>query len=298
MIYDNLTKLIGKTPIVHYDTINHNRLYLKLEKFNLGGSIKDRIALSMVEDLIAKNEIQGKTIVEATSGNTGIGLALIGAIKKIPVIIFMPAGSSKERCEIMQAYGAKVIFTTAALGMAGAIDKAEEYAKDPQYIFIRQFENTANPGAHYQNTALEIIEDFPQGLDYLVTGIGTAGTIKGLYDQMHPRFPQLQFVGVEPLESAVLTGGQPQAHQIPGIGAGFVPKFFPVGKTKIEDISSHAAQSKARALAKGGLFLGISSAACVVAAEKIAQTTTGKSILIMAADGGERYISSGVFNDE
>lgn len=296
MIYQNILELIGNTPIVKYHTESNNAVYLKLEKFNAGGSIKDRIALQMIEDLEQSGQLIGKTIVEATSGNTGVGLAFVCASKKIPLIVFMPEGSSQERSDIMKAYGAQVIFTKKELGMKGAIQEALSLSQDQKYFYIEQFKNKSNPKAHYQKTAQEIINDFPDGLDYIVTGIGTSGTLNGLYHNLKEHFPNLKFIAVEPLESNVLVGGIPSPHRISGIGAGFVPEFFIQDGVEVIDISQDEALSMTKTLAKQGYLVGISSAAAILAALQIDQKETNKKILVICPDGGERYMSTGVYN--
>lgn len=301
MIYEKIVDLIGNTPVVYYGDVGSNKIYLKLEKFNPGGSIKDRIAFNMINKH-HKELIKSKsTIIEATSGNTGVGLALVCAFYKIPLIIIMPENSSQERRDIMEAYGAQIILTKALDGMDGSIKMALQLCKDnPHYRYINQFENIDNPEAHYQNTALEIEKDFPNGLDYIVCGVGTSGTLNGLSSYLLVKYPQLSFIAVEPLESNVLNSGCKGSHQISGIGAGFIPKFFPqnLDKIMISDIKSNEALQETRDLAREGYLLGISSCAAILAAKKLCQEIQNKTILVICPDGGERYMSTGVFKYE
>jgi len=299
MIYDRLTDLIGHTPCVFFDTINGNRIYLKLEMFNPAGSVKDRIALSMVESLEFEGKLSPeKGVIEATSGNTGIGLAYVLAAKGIPLTLTMPASASKERVDLMKAYGAKVILTAAELSMRGAKARAEQLANEEGYVYLEQFSNPHNPEAHMKTTANEIRQDFPK-LDYIVCGVGTGGTITGLGRILRPKYPAIKFIAVEPYESAVLSGEAPGSHQIAGIGAGFVPPILDTSQIdEIIKVKTIDAQAMAKKLARRAHFYGVSGAAAIIGALEVAQKVSGKTILVIIPDGGIKYMSTGVFNHE
>ncbi|MDD4154496.1 MAG: pyridoxal-phosphate dependent enzyme, partial [Bacilli bacterium] len=225
MIYNHITELIGNTPHLKLPSVNDNDIYVKLEMFNPGGSVKDRIALNMVNDLIKRNLLTKESrVVEATSGNTGIGLSFVLASHGISFTAVMPENMSKERIDLFRAYGTKIILTPAALGMSGAIAKAKELEQQG-YVYIDQFLNKANPEAHMKTTAEEILRDFPR-LDYLVLGVGTGGTLTGLARIIRKHYPQLKIIAVEPEESKVLQGFSKGPHKIQGIGAGFVPPLL------------------------------------------------------------------------
>jgi cysteine synthase len=296
MIYDNIRQLVGNTPTVFYKEINSNRLYLKLEMFNPAGSVKDRIALSMVDDLINRGILtKDTTVIEATSGNTGIGLAFILASLNIPLILTMPDNMTKERISLLKAYGAKVILTLAKERMTGAKLKAEQLSKEYGYLYLDQFTNKANPIAHMKTTAEEIIRDFKH-LDYLVLGVGTGGSINGLFTLLTKHYPNLKIIAVEPAESAVLSGEKAGSHEIPGIGAGFIPPFFEAKMAhQIIKVTSQNAKDKTRKLAREGLFFGVSSGAAIYASEQIANKKKGKTILAIACDGGIKYLSLGIY---
>ena len=299
MIHESILELIGHTPVVHLETLNGNEVYVKLEMMNPGMSIKDRIALEMIETLIKEGKLgkAGQKAVEGTSGNTGIGLALVCAVKGIPLTIVMPENMSLERINLMKAYGAIVLLTPKAEGMAGAEKKAAEMEKEG-YVFLNQFENKANPRAHEKNTAKEILADFPDGLDYFVAGVGTAGTLVGNAKVLKKAYPSMKAIAVEPAESPVLEGGNAGPHKIQGIGANFVPPLYEKGLVdQILQIKSDDAIAKANALAQKGYFLGISSAAAILAAEKIATENAPKGLRILAVspDGGIKNMSMGIY---
>lgn len=303
MIYKNILDLIGNTPVVKLSNLvddNMAEVYVKLEKFNLGGSIKDRAALFMIEEA-EKNGVlkNGSIILEPTSGNTGIALAMIGKLKGYEVHIVMPDSMSKERRDLITSYGAKLILSDGKDGMSGAIKKAYELAQnDKRYFIPQQFENHANTKAHYETTALEIINDF-DALDAFVAGVGTGGTISGNAKRLKQKFSDIKIIAVEPQSSAVLSGQKAGAHKIQGIGTGFIPDICDVSLIdEIIQVSNENAFKTCKDLAnKEGLFLGISSGANVYAAIHIAQKLgKGKKVLTIAPDGGEKYLSTGVFD--
>ena len=297
MIYNHITELIGNTPHLRLPSINNNQLYVKLEMFNPGGSVKDRIALSMVNDLMERDLLNGASkVVEATSGNTGIGLSFVLASKGISFTAVMPENMSRERVDLFRAYGTHIILTPAALGMTGAIAKAKEMEQEG-YVYIDQFRNHANPEAHMKTTAEEILRDFPK-LDYLVLGVGTGGTLTGLARIIRKRYPNLKIIAVEPFESSVLQGLPKGPHKIQGIGAGFVPPLLETKEVdRIISIASADAMNKAKLLARQGLFLGISSAAAILASEIVADQVKNAVILTVAPDGGAKYISTGAYEN-
>lgn len=302
-IYASSLELIGKTPIVKLNQIvpeGAADVYVKLEFFNPGSSVKDRIALSMVEAAEKDGRLKsGDTIVEPTSGNTGIGLAMVGAAKGYPVVIVMPDTMSVERRKLMQAYGAKLILTPGAEGMKGAIAKAEALAKENGWFLPLQFENMTNPQIHEETTGPEIIADFKEsGLDAFVAGIGTGGTLTGAGRALKKAFPEIKIYAVEPAESAVLEGKQPGPHKIQGIGAGFIPDTL---DTKVYDealpITSDDAMATARLVGeKEGFLVGISSGAAIAAAIQVAQKLgTGHKVVAVVPDNGERYLSTALY---
>ena len=297
MIYNHITELIGNTPHLKLPSVNDNDIYVKLEMFNPGGSVKDRIALNMVNDLLKRSLLTKESqVVEATSGNTGIGLSFVLASHGISFTAVMPENMSKERIDLFRAYGTKIILTPAALGMSGAIAKAKELEQQG-YVYIDQFLNKANPEAHMKTTAEEILRDFPR-LDYLVLGVGTGGTLTGLARIIRKHYPQLKIIAVEPEESKVLQGFSKGPHKIQGIGAGFVPPLLDKHEVdRILSIASADAVAKAKQLARKGLFLGISSAAAILATEIVAQEVSKAVILTVAPDGGAKYISTGAYED-
>jgi cysteine synthase A len=289
---------IGNTPHVR---INHlfpstHEVWFKLERANPGGSIKDRIALSMIEDAEKKGILRpGSVIVEPTSGNTGIGLAMVAAVKKYRIILVMPETFSAERRKIMAAFGAEFELTPREKGMSGAIEKAKEIAAaSPDAWVPMQFDNAANIEIHKKTTAREIITDFPQGIDFLITGVGTGGHLTGIAEELKPVFPKLKVFAVEPELSPVISGGKPGPHPIQGIGAGFIPVNL---HTEVLDgvikISRDEAFEYTRRVAREeGIFAGISSGAALAAvAKKIPELPAGSRILAINYDTGERYLS-------
>lgn len=305
-VYQSITELIGKTPLLELKKIGKdlpNKLIGKVEFFNPGGSVKDRIALAMIEDAEAKGLLTpGATIVEPTSGNTGIGLAMVGASKGYKVILTMPETMSVERRNLLKAYGAEVVLTEGTKGMKGAISKALEIAQEiPQAFIPSQFENQANPRVHYLTTGPEIYEALDGKIDYFVSGIGTGGTISGAGEYLKSKIPNLKIIAVEPTDSPVLSKGVSGTHKIQGIGAGFVPNTL---NTKIYDeiiaVTNEEAFISARRLAKEeGLLVGISSGAALHAGLLIAKRpeNVGKNIVVILPDTGERYLSTALFNE-
>lgn len=302
MIYKNYLETIGNTPIVRLNKLfQNNFVYTKIEKGNPGGSIKDRIALAMIEDAEKKGLLKkGDVVVEPTSGNTGIGLALVCAVKGYSLILVMPESMSVERRKVMAAYGAKFELSAKERGMNGAIEKANDIVdeinrtKEYNAWMPSQFENPANVNIHRETTAQEIIRDFPDGLDYLIAGVGTGGHLTGTASVLKEKFPQLKVFAVEPDSSAVLSGKTPGPHFLQGIGAGFIP---PIMQTNLLDgiilVSKEQAFDYARMLAQQeGIFAGISSGASVAAvAQKIKEVESDKKILTFVYDVGERYLS-------
>ncbi len=292
----NILELIGNTPVVK---INHLfdaglEVWMKLEKQNPGGSIKDRIALSMIEDAEAKGILhKNKVIIEPTSGNTGIGLALVAAIKGYKVILVMPESMSVERRKLMIAYGAEIDLTPREKGMKGAIERAEMLQKELNGWIPMQFSNPANRDVHSKNTAAEILADFPDGLDYLITGVGTGGHITGVARVLKAKWPYLKAFAVEPEASPVISGGAPGPHPIQGIGAGFIPQNLDVTllDRAIQVTKDEAFEYTREAAKKEGLFVGISTGASLAAIAKIQKELQGKRILTFAYDTGERYLS-------
>jgi len=305
-IYQSVTELVGHTPIVKLNKVvgeDSADVYVKLEFYNPGSSVKDRIALAMIEKAKKDGSLKaGNTIVEPTSGNTGIGLAMIGAAKGYRVVIVMPETMSIERRKLMQAYGAELILTPGSEGITGSINKAKELAEQEGYFMPLQFENPANPEIHEKTTGKEIENAFEsKGLDAFVAGIGTGGTITGAGRELKRVYPDLKIYGVEPAESAILEGGQPGPHKIQGIGTGFVPKVL---DTEIFDqaiaVSSEDAMATAREVGrKEGLLVGISSGAAIHAALKVAKELgKGKKVLAIVPDNGERYLSTALYQVE
>lgn len=305
-IYQSVTELVGHTPIVKLNKVvgeDSADVYVKLEFYNPGSSVKDRIALAMIEKAEKDGSLKaGNTFVEPTSGNTGIGLAMIGAAKGYRVVIVMPETMSIERRKLMQAYGAELILTPGSEGITGSINKAKELAEQEGYFMPLQFENPANPEIHEKTTGKEIENAFEsKGLDAFVAGIGTGGTITGAGRELKRVYPDLKIYGVEPAESAILEGGQPGPHKIQGIGTGFVPKVL---DTEIFDqaiaVSSEDAMATAREVGrKEGLLVGISSGAAIHAALKVAKELgKGKKVLAIVPDNGERYLSTALYQVE
>ncbi len=298
MKVNNILETIGNSPLVRINNLYPARyeVYVKVEKTNPGGSIKDRIALAMVEDAEAKGILKpGSVLIEPTSGNTGIGLALVAAVKKYKLILVMPESMSVERRRILTAYGAELVLTPRELGMKGAIAKAIELAAEtPDSWIPSQFDNEANITAHKENTAQEILTDFPEGFDYLITGVGTGGHITGVGEVLKQKFPNLKSFAVEPELSPVISGGSPGPHPIQGIGAGFIPVNLHTNAIDgtIQVSKDEAFEYTRRAAKEEGLFIGISSGASLAAvAKKITELPAGSKILTFAYDTGERYLS-------
>lgn len=295
---NNILETIGNTPHVRINNLfgNTHEVWIKLEKANPGGSIKDRIALAMIEDAEKKGVLKhGMTIVEPTSGNTGIGLAMVAAVKKYELILVMPESMSVERRKLMEVYGAKFVLTPRELGMKGAIAKANEIvAENPDAWMPQQFENDANVHVHVNVTAQEILKDFPEGIDYLVTGVGTGGHITGVTKALKEKIPGLKTFAVEPAASPVISGGQPGPHPIQGIGAGFIPQnlYTDLLDGVIQITKEEAFEFAQRAAKEEGIFGGISSGATLAAInKKLAEIPEGKRILGFNYDTGERYLS-------
>ena len=301
MIYNNLLDLIGNTPIVKVDFKDENiaDVYVKLEKFNLSGSVKDRAALGMIEAAEKEGLLkEGSVIIEPTSGNTGIALALIGRLKGYKVIIVMPDTMSIERRATLKAYGAELILTDGTKGMGEAIAIAEKLAaENPNYFLPQQFNNKANPEKHYETTGKELLDDF-KVIDAFVAGVGTGGTIVGVAKRLKERSKDTKVIGVEPSTSAVLSGEKPGKHSIQGIGTGFIPKNYDASVVdEIVKISSEEAFEYAKKASHDfGLFVGISSGANIVAAYQVAKKLgKGKIVVTLAPDGGEKYLSVEAF---
>lgn len=306
MVYKSVRELVGRTPLLELTTLEKEqnlqaKVVAKVEYFNPGGSIKDRIAKKMIEEAIANGEItEGTVIIEPTSGNTGIGLSLIAASYGYEVIITMPETMSVERRNLLKAYGAKLVLTDGTQGMKGAIAKAEELAKEYEKVYIpRQFENNNNPKIHYETTGPEIYRETEGKVDIFVAGIGTGGTITGIGSYLKEQNPNIKVIAVEPQDSPVLSGGNPGPHKIQGLGAGFVPNTL---NTKIYDeiitVSNEDAFETGRNLArKEGLLVGISSGAATYAALQVAkrEENIGKTIVVVLPDTGERYLSTAMF---
>ena len=303
-VYRSITELIGATPIVALKKIvgeDMADIYVKLEWFNPGGSVKDRIALSMITRAEEAGQIKpGDTIIEPTSGNTGIGLALVGAALGYKVILTMPDTMSLERRSLLKGYGAQVILTPGAEGMNGAINLAKDLAKEKGYFLPQQFENLANPEIHKKTTAQEILSDMGTDIDAFVAAVGTGGTITGVGEVLKGAIPAIEIVAVEPTGSAVLSGKQKGPHKIQGIGAGFTPDVLNTGiYTSIELVDNDRAMETARQVAKQeGLLVGISSGANIAAAIAVAKRLgKGKKVLTLSPSNGERYLSTELYKD-
>nr|WP_315028711.1 cysteine synthase A [uncultured Chryseobacterium sp.] len=298
MKFQNALETIGNTPVVKINKLfnSDHEIWIKLEKNNPGGSIKDRIGLAMIEDAEAKGLLnKDSTIIEPTSGNTGIGLALVAAVKGYKLILVMPESMSIERRKIMEAYGAEFVLTPREKGMKGAIEKANELAEETPNSWIpRQFDNPANVKVHTETTAQEILNDFPDGLDYIITGVGTGGHITGIAKVVKEKFPNVKVIAVEPELSPVLSGGSPAPHPLQGLGAGFVPSILDitlldgvitVGKDEAYEYALNAAK-------KEGLFVGVSTGAALAAiAKHLPEIPSNAKILTINYDTGERYLS-------
>ena len=295
---NNILETIGNTPHIRLNKLydNKHEVWIKLEKTNPGASIKDRIALSMITDAEQKGLLnKDSIIIEPTSGNTGIGLALVAAVKGYKIILVMPESMSVERRKLMAAYGAEFVLTPREKGMKGAIEKAGELvASTPNAWMPQQFDNPANTEIHRQTSALEILNDFPEGLDYLITGVGTGGHITGVAEVLKQHFPNLKVFAVEPELSPVLSGGTPGPHPIQGLGAGFIPSIL--NKNILDgviQVSKDEAFAYTQRLAKEeGILAGISTGASLAAvAKKLSELTTSARVLTYNYDTGERYLS-------
>lgn len=303
-IYENFCELVGNTPLLHLNNIEReynlkSSILAKLECFNPAGSVKDRAALEMIEDAERRGILKsGATIVEPTSGNTGIGLCAVGVPRGYKVILTMPNTMSVERQLLLKAYGAKIVLTDGALGMQGAIEKAEEILKsDDSAVILGQFDNFANAQAHYNTTGPEIWDDTDGEVDIFVAGIGTGGTITGVARYLKEKNPNVKIIGVEPTSSPFLTRGEKGAHGIMGIGAGFKPEILDLSLIdEIVTVSEDDAYEMGRALAKSeGVLCGISAAAALFASVEIAKKESGKIIVPLLPDTGERYLSTPMF---
>ncbi len=305
-IYTSAEQLIGKTPLMELCNIEKElglkaKILAKLELFNPAGSIKDRVAKSILDDAERKGELQPDTvIIEPTSGNTGIGLASVAAARGYKVILVMPETMSVERRKLIKAYGAEVVLSDGKLGMKGAIAKAEELKNSlPSAIVAGQFVNAANPAAHYATTGVEIYDDTDGVLDVLVAGVGTGGTITGTGRYLKERIPNMQVIAVEPAGSPVLSGGNPGAHGLQGIGAGFVPQVLDTGIYDcVKRVTEQEAYAAARLIGKKeGILVGITSGAAAHAAIELAKEErfAGKTIVAILPDGGGRYLSTPLF---
>ena len=308
-IYANATELIGHTPLLQVSNyakeegITDATLLVKVELFNPAGSVKDRIALSMIEDAEKKGVLKpGATIIEPTSGNTGIGLASVAAAKGYRTILTLPETMSIERRNLLKAYGAELVLTEGPKGMKGAIAKAEELQKEiPGSVILGQFDNPAHPAAHAATTGPEIWEDTDGKVDIFVAGVGTGGTVTGIGTYLKSKNPKVQIVAVEPADSPVLSGGQPGPHKLQGIGAGFVPSVL---NTQIYDevftVTTEEAFSTGRLIAhKEGILVGITSGAALYAATELARRpeNKGKTIVALLPDSGDRYLSTPMFTE-
>lgn len=302
-IAKKLTDLVGNTPLLEFSNFNESKnlkakVVGKLEYFNPAGSVKDRIALAMIEDAEAKGVLQpGATLIEPTSGNTGVGLAFVSAAKGYKLILTMPETMSQERRNLLKALGAQLVLTPGADGMKGAIEKAEALREEiPGAVILQQFQNPANPAVHLRTTAQEIWKDTDGKVDIFVAGVGTGGTVSGVGEGLKAHNPDIRIIAVEPSDSPVLSGGKPGPHKIQGIGAGFIPQTYN-GKVvdEIIRVENDDAIRTSRELArKEGLLVGISSGAAVYAALQIARRpeNAGKLIVVLLPDTGERYLST------
>ena len=308
-IYENATELIGHTPLMKVSNyakeqgIEDATLLVKVELFNPAGSVKDRVALAMIEDAEKKGKLKpGATIIEPTSGNTGIGLASVAAAKGYRTVLTLPETMSVERRNLLKAYGAELVLTEGAKGMKGAIAKAEELQKEiPNSIILGQFDNPANPAAHAATTGPEIWEDTDGKVDIFVAGVGTGGTVTGIGTFLKSKNPDIRVVAVEPADSPVLSGGKPGPHKLQGIGAGFVPSIL---NTQIYDevftVTTEEAFSSGRLIAhREGILVGITSGAALYAAAQIAKRpeNKGKTIVALLPDSGDRYLSTPMFTE-
>ena len=301
MVYENIIQTVGKTPVVKINSVHEDgmaEIYAKLEFFNPGGSVKDRIAASMILGMQKEGTLKkGDVIVEPTSGNTGIGVAMAGAALGFKVVLVMPETMSIERRKLQAAFGAQFVLTEGAKGMKGAIEKANELVREKGYVMLSQFENKFNPQAHELTTAKEIMDDFKE-LDAFVAGVGTGGTLSGVAKALKANGYNTKIIAVEPNDSAVISGEKPGPHKIQGIGAGFIPATLDTSYIdEIERVENDEAFDAARKLAKEeGVLLGISGGAALAAAIKVAKRLgKGKKVLFVAPDNGERYLSTPLY---
>jgi|SRR5690625_636142 len=300
-VANDITGLIGETPIVKLKSIDENSadIYAKLEFSNPGSSVKDRIALAMIERAEEEGKLKpGDTILEPTSGNTGIGLALVAAAKGYKLVVVMPDTMSQERRNLLRAFGAELYLTPGADGMKGAIEKAEKLRDEHGYFMPQQFDNEANPEVHARTTGEEIVKQMPDGLDAFISGIGTGGTITGAGKVLKDNFNHIKNYAVEPVDSPVLSGGSPGPHKIQGIGAGFVPKVLDtdIYDDVIQISNEEAFEASRKTAKKDGILGGISAGAAIAAAEKVAKELgKGKKVLAILPDNGERYLSTALY---
>ena len=301
MLFDDVLSSIGNTPLIRLNRLTEgmgSEIYVKVEGKNPAGSIKDRAALSMIEDAVARGVLEeGGTVIEPTSGNTGIGLCMVCAVRGYKAVIIMPDTMSKERISLMKAYGAEVILTPGKDGMAGAVSEAERIAEERGGIIAGQFDNPANPRAHVVGTAKEILNDLPD-VDYVVAGIGTGGTATGIGEGFKLYSSNAKVVGVEPAESPLITEGRSGPHKIQGIGANFIPgNYLEEYIDRVVTVKGDDSIEMMRRLAREeGILAGISSGAAVFAALEIASKEEGKKIVAILPDVGDRYLSTGIFD--
>jgi cysteine synthase A len=304
-IYDDVTQVVGRTPLVRLNRLTEGcgaTVAAKLEFSNPGGSVKDRIGVSMIEAAERSGQLRpGGTVVEATSGNTGIALAMVGAAKGYRVVLTMPETMSKERRALLRAFGAELVLTPGSEGMKGAVARAEEIGARDNAVLVRQFANEANPEVHRRTTAEEIWADTDGQVDVVVAGVGTGGTITGVGQVLKERKPSVRMVAVEPAESPILTGGQPGPHKIQGIGANFVPEILDTEiYDEVVDVDADTAVEWARRSAREeGLLVGLSSGAALAAAVQVArrEENTGKLVVVVIPSFGERYLSTVLYSD-
>jgi cysteine synthase A len=304
-VFDDVTSLVGNTPLVRLNRITDGAgatVLAKLEFFNPGNSVKDRIGVSMIEAAERSGDLKpGGTIVEATSGNTGIALAMVGAARGYQVVLTMPETMSRERRALLRAFGAELVLTPGSAGMSGAVEKAEEIGHERGAVLVRQFSNPANVEVHRRTTAQEIWDDTDGTVDIVVAGIGTGGTITGVGQVLKERKPEVRIIAVEPAESAILTGGEPGPHKIQGLGANFVPDILDTSVyDEVIDVDSDSAvQWARRAASEEGLLVGLSSGAALKAAVEVAKRpeNEGKTIVVVIPSFGERYLSTILYSD-
>lgn len=305
MIYDSILDLVGKTPMVRLTKLKNfyglkSDIIVKLESFNPAGSAKDRVALNMINDFEKSGLLKsGATIIEATSGNTGIGLGLVARARGYRLILTMPDTMSAERIAMLKAYGAEVVLTGGSEGMSGAVKRAEElHSEIEDSVIASQFSNLSNPKVHYDTTAVEIYEDTAGAIDYFVAGVGTGGTISGIGKYLKEKDANIKVIAIEPKSSAVLSGGQSGSHKIQGIGAGFVPNTLDMNVVdEVYAVSDEDAYMTTKALMEiEGIFAGISSGGALFGAISIAKEVEGKQIVVVLPDSGDRYLSLGLYD--